>query len=37
MESKNFSGIHFSSILITISMKLLDQLVIIICDPVMKS
>ena len=28
-----FSGIHLSSILITISMNLSDQLVIVICDP----
>ena len=32
MESENFSGIHFSSVLITISMNLFDQLVIVICD-----
>ena len=33
MESRNFFGIHFSSVLITILMNLLDQLVIVICDP----
>ena len=32
MESRNCSGIHFSSVLITISMNLFDQLVIFICD-----
>ena len=31
-----FSGIHFSSILIAISMNLFDQLVIVICDPHLK-
>ena len=33
MESGNFSGIHFSSVLITISMNLFNQLVIVICNP----
>ena len=33
MESGNFSRIHFSSVLITVSMNLFDQLVIVICDP----
>ena len=33
MEYENFSGIHFSSVLITISMNLFDQLVIVICNP----
>ena len=32
MESENISGIYFSSVLITISMNLFDQLVIVICD-----
>ena len=36
-ESRNFSGIHFSSVLITISMNLSDQLLIVICNPVMES
>ena len=31
-----FSGIHFSYILSTISMNLFDQLVIIICNPIME-
>ena len=33
MESGNFSEIHFSLVLITISMNLFDQPVIVICDP----
>ena len=34
MEFGNFSGIHFFFlVLITISMNLFDQLVIVICDP----
>ena len=34
MESGNFFGISFFfSVLITISMNLIDQLVIVICDP----
>ena len=33
MESGNFSGIHFSSVLIIILMNLFDQLVIFIYDP----
>ena len=36
MESKNFSGIHFFLVLITISMNLFDQLVIVSCDPNLK-
>ena len=36
MESGNFFGIHFSSVLITILMNLFDQLVIVICNPVME-
>ena len=36
MESGNFSRIHLSSILITISMNLFDQLVIVIYDPDLK-
>ena len=36
MESGNFSGNHFSSVLITISMNLFDQLVIIICNILME-
>ena len=32
MEFGNFSRIHLSSVLITISMNLFDQLVIVICD-----
>ena len=36
MEFRNFSGIHFSSTLITISMNLFDQLVIVICDPYLR-
>ena len=37
MEYENFSGIHFSLVLITISMNLFDQLVIVSCNPVMES
>ena len=37
MESKNFSGIHFFLVLITISMNLFDQLVIVSCDPNLKA
>ena len=36
MESKNFFGIHLSSVLIKISTNLFDQLVIAICDPDLK-
>ena len=36
MEFGNFSGIHFSSTLSTISMNLFDQLVIVNCNLVMK-
>ena len=36
MESGNFSGIHFSKTLITISMNLFDQLVIVISDPYLR-
>ena len=32
MESENFSSFHLSLVLITISMNLFDQLVIVICD-----
>ena len=36
MESRNFFGIHFSSVLIAISMNLFDQLVIVFCDTDLK-
>ena len=37
MESMNFNGIHFFfSVLITSSMNLFDQLVIVICDPYLR-
>ena len=36
MKFGNISGIHFSSVLVTISMNLFDQLVIFICKPVME-
>ena len=36
MESGNFSGIHFSSVLSTISMNLFNQLVIVNCNLVME-
>ena len=36
MESKNFSGIHLSSVLIKILMNLFDKLVIVICDSDLK-
>ena len=36
MESGNFSGINFSSVLVTISMNLFDQLVIVNCNPIIE-
>ena len=36
MASEIFLGIHLSLVLITISMNLFDQLVIVICDPDLK-
>ena len=33
MESGNYSGLRFFSVLMTMSMNLFDQLVIVICDP----
>ena len=36
MESRNFSGIHSSLVLVTISMNLFDQLVIVSCNLVME-
>ena len=36
MKFGNYYGIHFSSVVIEISMKLFDQLVIVICDPDLK-
>ena len=36
MKFRNFFGIHLSSVLITISMNLFNQLVIVSCDPNLK-
>ena len=33
MEFENFCGLRFFPVLMTISMNLFDQLVIVICDP----